>query len=202
MLPKSARLFLFAAVLASAHAKGAPAPLSAPAQGPAPCAGGRIASAADAAAFAACRTVTGDLTIEGTDLTDLTALSELHRVNGGLTIRDNPKLRSLTGLEHLESLTSLELCGNGLYDTRGIEGLRRVETLVIAHNRLLISLHGFRNLEHVDALFVSHNSRVAAQLGLFPALGRVEGAVLVRSNLGLSGDDVARLLARVGGRQS
>lgn len=202
MLPKSARLFLFAAVLASAHAKGAPVPLTAPAHGPGSCAGGRIASAADAAAFASCRTVTGDLAIEGSDLTDLTALSELHGVSGTLTIRDNSKLRSLTGLEHLESLTSLELRGNGLYDTRGIEGLRRVETLVIADNRLLISLRGFRNLEHVDALVVSHNSRIAAQLGLFPALGRVEGAVLVRSNLGLSGHDVAGLLARVGGRRS
>jgi len=79
---------------------------------------------------------------------------------------------------------------------------RRVETLVIANNRHLISLRGFRNLEHVDALFVSRNPRIAAQLGLFPALGRVEGAVLVHSNLGLSDHDLARLLARVSGRQS
>ncbi|HWP08634.1 MAG TPA: hypothetical protein VNN72_22990 [Polyangiaceae bacterium] len=202
MLPKSSRLFLFAAVLASAHAKGTPGSPSTSAHGPGTCASGRIASVADAEAFGRCRTVTGDLTIEGTDLTDLGALSELRAVTGALTIRNNANLRSLTGLEHLERLTSLELRENGLYDTRGVEGLRRVETLVIANNRHLISLRGFRNLEHVDALFVSRNPRIAAQLGLFPALGRVEGAVLVHSNLGLSDHDLARLLARVSGRQS
>jgi hypothetical protein len=202
MLPKSARLFLFGAVLACANAKGAPGPSSPAAHGPRTCKGGRITTAADAAAFAGCRAVSGDLTIEGTDLSDLSALSALHTVSGALTIRHNARLRDLGGLEHVERVGSLELTANGLFGTRGIEGLRQVETLVIASNRLLISLGGFRNLERVDTLIINHNPRIAAQLGLFPALSRVEHGLAVRSNLGLSRDDVEQLLARTRGWRS
>jgi hypothetical protein len=200
MLPKSARLFLFASVLACAHARGAPVSPSLE-RGPGVCAGGRIASAIDAAAFASCRAVTGDLTIEGTTLSDLSALSELRSVSGALTIRENAGLRSLAGLEHLERAGSVSLSANGLYGTRGIEGLRQVGTLVIAHNRFLISLGGFRNLQRVETLRVSHNPRISAQLGLFPALVRVESGLAVHSNGGLSREEVARLLDRArGGR--
>jgi hypothetical protein len=200
MLPKSARLFLLAAILASESAHGAPV-LSAPGRGSGACPGGRIANAFDAAAFVSCRSVTGDLTIEGTDLSDLSALSELRSVTGALTIRENTALRSLDGLEHLERAGSLSLRANGLYGTRGVERLRQVGTLVIENNRFLISLRGFRNLERADALRVTHNPRLCGHFGLFPALVHVEHGLAVGSNSGLSRDDVASLLARgTGGR--
>lgn len=199
MLPKSARLFLLAAVLASAHAHGAPAAESGVARGPDRCAGGRIENARDAQAFAGCRGVAGDLRIEGTDLSDLSALSELRSVSGALSIRDNAKLGDLAGLERLERVGTLTLRGNGLYSTRGIERLREIGTLVIASNRRLISLRGFRNLARVGTLVVSNNPRVCAQLGLFPALNRVEQHLAVRSNAGLSRNEVASLFARTRG---
>src|SRR6187399_200044 len=108
MLPKSARMFLFAAVLASAHAHGAPS-TSGPPTLPGTCAGGRITSAVAAAAFAGCRAIQGDLTIQGTDMSDLSALSELRSVSGALTIRENPNLRNLEGLERLERVGSFRL---------------------------------------------------------------------------------------------
>lgn len=196
MLPKSVRLFLLAAVLASESAQGSPRVESGAVSGPDPCAGGRIGNAEQAKAFASCRTVTGDLTIERTDLPDLSALSALRSVSGALVIRENAKLRSLDGLGRLEHVGSLTLHANGLYGTRGIEGLRRVETLVITNNRSLISLRGFRNVARMGTLVIRNNSRVCAQMGLFPALNRVEKQLTVSGNFGLSDDEVAWLFAR------
>jgi hypothetical protein len=195
MLPKSARLFLFAAVLACAHAKAAPAPRFIAADEPGACAGGRIASSEDLSTFAHCRTVTGDLTIDRTDLTDLAALSELRLVTGALTIQGNARLRNLEGLERLERVGALELRSNGLYGTHGIESLRAVGRLVIADHPFLISLHGFSKLERVDTLVVSHNPRIAAQLGLFPSLRLGERIMALHANRGLSHDEVAQLIA-------
>jgi len=201
MLPKPVRMFLLSAVLACTHARGAPNVNAG--EGPSGlCEGGRIAAGADVAKFAGCRAVLGDLTVEGTDLSDLTALSELRAVTGALTIRNNAMLRSLRGLESLARVGSLVLRENGLYGTHGVEGLRQVGTLVIAGNRLLISLQGFRDLTHVDNLVVTHNPRVCAGLGLFPALSRVNRRLVVTSNLGLSQHDVAGLLARGPGDMS
>jgi len=196
MLPKSVRLFLLAAVLASESAQGSPRVASTAVHGPERCAGGRIGNAEQAKAFASCRTIAGDLTIERTDLSDLSALSELRSVSGALVVRDNAKLRSLDGLGRLEHAGSLTLHANGLYGTRGLEGLRRVETLVITKNPRLISLRGFRNLERVGTLVVSKNSRVCARMGLFPALNRVEKRLTLSANFGLSREEVASLSAR------
>jgi hypothetical protein len=199
MLPKSVRLFLLAAVLASESAQGSPRIESSAADGPGRCAGGRIGNAEQAKAFATCRRVAGDLTIERTDLLDLSALSELRSVSGALVVRDNAKLRSLEGLGRLEHAGSLTLHANGLYGTQGLEALLRVETLVITSNPRLISLRGFRNLERVGTLVVSKNSRVCARMGLFPALNRVEKHLTVSSNFGLSSEEVANLSERARG---
>jgi hypothetical protein len=199
MLPKSARLLLLAAVLASGSARGAPTVEAGAATTSRACAGGRIANARDAAAFAGCRAVRGDLSIERTDLSDLSALSELRSVSGALLIRENAKLRDLGGLERLERVGSLVLLANGLYGTGGIEGLRRAGSLVVASNPLLISLKGFSNLAHVDTLVVSRNPRVCARLGLFPALTSVRQRLSVTSNLGLSRGEVMSLFARTRG---
>jgi hypothetical protein len=125
-------------------------------------------------------------------------LSALRSVSGALTIRENAALRNLDGLNRLERVGSLSLRENGLYGTRGLENLRQVDTLVISGNRLLISLRGFRGLARLGTLVLSGNPRVCAQLGLFPALTRVE-RVSVSSNFGLSREDVAGLLARTRG---
>jgi hypothetical protein len=196
MLPKPARLLLLAAVLASTHARGAPKVETVEAPRPDRCNGGRVTNEQNAVAFAGCRVVTGDLAIEGTELSDLSAFSELRSVRGALTIRSNAKLRTLYGLEHLEHAGTLVLRANGLYGTRGLEGLRQLDTLVIANNRLLISLRGFRNLERVGTLVVEGNARICAQVGLFPALQSVDERLTVTSNYGLSRDEVADLFAR------
>jgi len=195
MLPKTARLLLLSAILAASNAKAAPTRAS----GPGTCQGGRITNLGEAAAFAGCRAVTGNLIIERSELSDLSALSELRSVSGELAIRDNPMLRDLDGLERLERAGSLTLHANGLYRTVGLEGLRQVGTLSITKNPLLISLRGFNHLRRVDTLVVSNNPRICAQLGWFPALVRVERSLTVHSNFGLSRHDVARLFTRTRG---
>ena len=143
MLPKFARLFLFATVLASTNAHGAPGAESSRAREPGRCLGGRITNASEAASFAGCRTVTGDLAIEHSDLSDLSALAELRSVSGALVIRDNLRFRDLRGLERLERAGSLTLHANGLYTTRGVESLRQVGMLVVTSNQAFDQLARF-----------------------------------------------------------
>jgi hypothetical protein len=109
----------------------------------------------------------------------------------------NPALRALHGLEGLERLDHLELSGNGLHTTDGVEGIREVGELVIAKNQRLISLSGFQGLTHVGSLALTGNPRICAKLGLFPRLAEVAGRVSVIKNFGLSSAEVADLRARV-----
>ena len=79
---------------------------------PVECAGGSVQSAADAARYAGCEAIVGDLRITGSDLTDLASFSELRRVSGSLVVADNAKLISLAGLKGLERVRAVEIRNN------------------------------------------------------------------------------------------
>ena len=62
-----------------------------------------LKSQADVDAFN-CTTVNGRLTINGSDITDLSPLSSLQEISDDLVIADNSLLTSLSGLENLTSI--------------------------------------------------------------------------------------------------
>jgi len=76
------------------------------------CQGGVVQSDADAARFEGCASVVGDLRISASDLTDVSAFSELRSISGKLLIANNPKLVSLAGLKSVERARSVEIRNN------------------------------------------------------------------------------------------
>lgn len=155
----------------------------------APCESVTLSTQADVDAFG-CVEVTGGLTIQGDDITDLGPLSILTSV-GNLYIWDNDLLGNLDGLSALTSVAYLSIYDNDLLqDLDGLSGLSSVENGVeVSYNRALTNvdglskvtstfwvnvigneslttLGGLSGLTEVAGLFVNHNDALANLDGL------------------------------------
>ena len=121
--------------------------------GPRSCAGSVIRNTDDAARFTDCTAVNGDLRIESSELSDLTALESLRNVSGALTIANNSQLSDFTGLEQLTSVGSLSVHDNAvLTDFSGLSALHSARVVDIRRNPALSSLTGLEGLTRVDKL--------------------------------------------------
>jgi hypothetical protein len=161
------------------------------------CPGGTVHSAAEAARYAACDVVQGDLTVAAADLSDLSSLSRLRQVSGNLTITRNPELEDLSGLENLRRVGALEISHNGIYSVRGLGQLSEVGELVVESNRKLNSLSGLRSLSHAGSVTIEHNPMLCA-MGMLPALDRVDSPMQLRANRGISKTEARLVLERAG----
>jgi hypothetical protein len=122
------------------------------------CHGGTLRSAADAKSYAACDSVTGDLRIMQSRLTNLDALSRLRSVSGTLEISDNAQLEDLHGLSQLSHVGALEVHGNADLDSlTGLENLRSAASVSIADNAELENLKGLEGLAYIQDLRIEHN---------------------------------------------
>ena len=175
---------LTALLLGSAAAAcAAPAAHLAPAASaatPTVCTGGTVHNAADAAKYAACDAVVGDLSIQGSDLTNLDVLARLRSVSGTLAVSDNPRLDDLSGLEQLSSVGRLEIANNRALD--GIEALQHLESaeaVTIRDNSDLRTLQGLEGLATLQSLSIEHN-------GIYSTIGldhlRTVGSLVVKHN--------------------
>ncbi len=90
--------------------------------------------------------INGNLTIEGNDsinseITDLSPLSTINKVDSNLNIRENPLLESLDGLENLRSADWLVISNNdNLSSLSGIAELISIDTFWLVNNSSLNSL--------------------------------------------------------------
>jgi hypothetical protein len=126
---------------------------------PLSCAGGVIQTESDAARFAGCTTVNGDLQIANSQLSDLTALETLRNVSGTLTVTNNSELTDLTGLEQLASVGGLNVYNNpALGDFSGLSALRMAPVVDIRNNPALASLSGLEGLNRVEKLEIVNNA--------------------------------------------
>ncbi len=185
------------------------------------CDGATVQGSREAARFYACESIAGDLTIRGTELTDLSDFARVRSISGRLVIDDNPKLGGVDGLARLESVRSVEITNNpelqslrglerverlerlvlrknGLFRTQGLEGLHAVGDLVIERNPRLLSLGGLSHVSRARSLTIRNNPRLAAWFGLLPELASVDDAVAVEGNLGFSRSDVEHLASQAG----
>src|SRR5690606_16612386 len=88
-----------------------------------------------------CTEVSGNLTIQGANITDLTPLSNLTSVGGFLRIYSNSNLTNLDGLSNLTSVEGfLQILYNssltnldGLSNLTSVEGFLRIETSSITN---------------------------------------------------------------------
>lgn len=127
--------------------------------------------------YAHCTNITlGDVTISGNSITDLTALSNVVKIEGELNIGENALL-NLNGLENVASV------GKGVYiwdnaALTGLDGLNNLTSiggyLQINWNASLTTLNGLDNLADIGGnLYISNNNSLASLSGL----GNITNAV-------------------------
>jgi hypothetical protein len=125
--------------------------------------------------YPGCTTILGDVLIKGEDITNLTGLNSLISIHGMFTIRENPLLQNLDGLEGLQHLSfallvvknpelvrltnlhslnqdfnELDINGNSkLQSLSGLDSLVKVAYLDIIDNDMLTSFEGLGNLNQI-----------------------------------------------------
>lgn len=135
----------------------------------------------------ACKTVNGDITISGADITDLSPLQNIEIMNGKLTIQNNPALPSLSGLTNLATAQHLLIYTNNLLaDLTGLEKLKSVwGTTHIRYNAGLVNLKGLDSLANASAFYISNNDSLTTLSGL-GSLETVSDVLLIGSNKSLA----------------
>ncbi|MDO5656570.1 MAG: MopE-related protein, partial [Flavobacteriaceae bacterium] len=107
---------------------------------------------------AACgNALTGNLTIQGADITDLSPLSSIESIAGGLVILSTG-LTDLNGLQNLISVNSLQISSNNaLTSFSGLNNLTTINgnvTIGYSGNNVLTSLDGLESLTTVTGSFL------------------------------------------------
>ncbi len=143
--------------------------------------------------------VTGNLTIEGGDITDLTPLLSLTSVGGILNISNNKVLVSLAGLSHLFSFgEGVTISGNdALINLTGLDGLYfpNGKNITITNNNSLTSLVRFRNLSSYYSqgeINISNNDALTSLEGL-EHLYSLDGSLTIYNNNALTSFELNNL---------
>lgn len=115
-----------------------------------------------------CKTINGDITITGADITDLSPLQNIELINGKLTIQNNPALASLNGLHNLAAAQHLLIYTNDLLtDMTGLEKLKSVgSTTHIRYNKGLVNLKGLDSLGTASTFYITNNDSLTSLTGL------------------------------------
>ena len=137
-----------------------------------------LSSQAEVDAFN-CTEVTGSLTISGSDIINLQALSVLQTIGGGLYIENNNLLGSLDGLQVQGVLSDIGLSNNS--KLLNIDALKAIEgvglSLTISQNPLLTDINAFAQIKSVRFVTISQNEALQNVDGL-RSLTNVRGIVI------------------------
>ena len=160
-----------------------------------------ISTQAEADAFSYSE-ITGSLTIQGDDITDLTALSSLTSVGGNLYIWFNDELTNLDGFSNLSIVGhNFHISYNPLLaNVNGLSNLSTVgDDLVISSNPQLTNVDGFSNLSTVGGiLYMSDNSTLTGVDG-FSNLSAIGNNLWIVNNDELTNVDGLSALTTIGG---
>jgi hypothetical protein len=148
-----------------------------------------------------CNRVLQNLVIRGEDIVNFDGLLELTAVLGDLKIENNPSLKTIDGLENLQTAGSLSISNNLLLVA--VDGLSRLtkidKWLHIRFNDSLQSVSGLNELTFVgDNLFIWLNGQLTNLEG-FSKLNQVVGELSLRAPLLLFDLDGFAGLTSVGG---
>ncbi|MCR9246412.1 MAG: hypothetical protein NXI31_15370 [bacterium] len=123
-------------------------------------------------------TVADSIYVHGNDIVDLTPLSGITTVAGGLNIFSNPQLASLEGLHNITSVGPIGVFvyqNPALANLDGLRGLTTVGDIIgdleVRSNGALANLDGLRNLTLVGGnLDITNNAALTRFCGLQPLL--------------------------------
>ena len=148
-----------------------------------------------------CDTVTGNLTVDGDDIDNLSPLSALTSVGGILYIVDNAALANLDGLSALTSVGGISINGNAaLANLDGLSALTSVsEHLNIwGGNAALTNIDGLSALTSVGGnLDIGFNAALVNLDGLSALTGTIE-SLNIRDNAALTNIDGLSALTSMG----
>lgn len=123
--------------------------------------------------FPGCHKILGDVTISGSNITNLNGLSTLTSVGGYLNISGNSILTSVSGLSALTSVTSyFQIDNNSTLTTiSGFSALTSIGgVFYIRDNTALTSINGFSSLASIQSTFYIYNNGALTSLTGFSAL--------------------------------
>ncbi|WP_194534661.1 T9SS type A sorting domain-containing protein [Zobellia nedashkovskayae] len=122
-----------------------------------------------------CTELLKNLSLNGSDITDLSALDEITSIARDLTIK-NTGLVNLNGLDNLVSLGDLIIENNeNLLNLTGIESLSIIKNISIKYNYNLTSLHGLSNVSEIDEDLSLTNSSALIDISGLSGLNEVGG---------------------------
>jgi len=124
--------------------------------------------------YPGCAQPSNGLQISGADITDLTPLSGITSVTGGITISGNPMLSNLDGLENLQDIINgpFHILDNAVLTEitalSGLSGTLSGESIIIQDNPVLSSLNGLHNIvvPGDDDLIIWNNDALVDLSGL------------------------------------
>mgnify|MGYP001138399013 CR=1 FL=1 len=156
--------------------------------------------------YPGCTEIEGDVTINGSNITNLNGLSVLTSIGGNLTVgrnwNTNPSLTSLTGLENLAFIGGHLLIHNSISLTSltGLDNLTIIEgNLSIWGNNALVSLTVLSNLTFVGGgLNIYSNTALASLTGL-ENLSSIGGNITIQQNNALTSLMGLENLSSIGG---
>lgn len=108
-----------------------------------------------------CTQISGDLVIQGNDITDVSPLNKIQNIGGYLLINSNPQLTNVDGLSALATVTTnIGIWSNPkLTNVDGFASLTSIGGFLgIQANILLDNLDGFSNVTNLGADFVLLNN--------------------------------------------
>jgi hypothetical protein len=149
-----------------------------------------------------CSSVTGNLTIQGANITNLDGLGGITSVGGYLFIKDNAALTNLDGLGSITSVgESLSIYNNAaLTNVGGLGGITSVgESLSIYNNDALTNLDGLGSITSVVESLAIYANAALTNLDGLGGITSVEGNLNIRDNAVLTNLDGLGGITSVGG---
>jgi hypothetical protein len=128
--------------------------------------------------YPGCQSLTGKISINGEDITNVTGLSEITKIDGHTYIEGNEQLSDLTGLNNVSK----------------IDGI-----ISISYNPQLSVLNGFNSTDTIDGNFFIYQNENLADIPGMSSLLYVAGDLQIMDNVNLSGLSGFNHLEKIGG---
>ena len=133
--------------------------------------------------FPGCTEIEGDVEVSWSDINSLNGLNQVSSIEGSLTIRSNPMLTNLLGLDNLTSIGEhINIDGNkALLSLTGLNTLQYIEGGILVHSNFgLLNLEGLEGLTSVEWIDLYNNSLTS--LSGLDNITSVQGIVRINRN--------------------
>ncbi len=133
--------------------------------------------------FPNCTKIIGDVDINGDDINNLDSLISVISFNGRLTIRWNPVLSTLAGLNNVSSIDVLTFSGNYLLtDLSGFNNLDSLNSLDVSFTQSLESLNGLNDVSYIGNGIELRFNNVLNDLTALSNVGPSTGVITISDN--------------------